>query len=414
MKLLLFKFSTVFALAALAAWAVESTLKAAEIHNAVQQNKLELIKTILKQNPKAINSKQSNGMTPLQLSVQGAKKPVFDLLMKYKPDINMADKNGYTALHWAVMYNRTNMIEPLLNSGADINAADNQFLTPLKRAMQNRRSGNTYIVALMISSVKDVNRKLISGEFPLNFAARHGYADVVQSLLKRKANPNAEDSEGHTPLQLAIVGNHTKVADLLIPKADIRAFRTIGGETLLSWSASRGLVASVVSLIKQNADVGGKNAVGDTPLHSAAWNGHYKVVGTLLDAGADPDALDESGQTALHAAAWNGHLTSVTTLIKGGATPTPKSSRYSPLHGAAWQGHHEVVEALIDFKADINAQEDDGNTPLHKAAWRGHEKVVRILLAKKANASIKESSGLTPLDLAKSARKTAVIALLSK
>ena len=157
-------------------------------------------------------------------------------------------------------------------------------------------------------------------------------------LLKRKANPNAKNSAGHTPLQLAIVGNHTKVADLLIPKADIRTFHTIEGDTLLHWSAARGLVASVTSLIKQKAGLGAKNAVGDTPLHSAAWNGHYKVVGTLLDAGADPDALDESGQTALHAAAWNGHLTSVTTLIKGGATATPKSPRYSPLHGAAWLG----------------------------------------------------------------------------
>jgi ankyrin repeat protein len=104
----------------------------------------------------------------------------------------------------------------------------------------------------------------------------------------------------------------------------------------------------------------------------------------------------------------------VTTLVKGGAAVNAKADGYSPLHGAAWQGHVEVVRALLDFGAPVNAQDGEGYTPLHKAAWRGHEQIARLLLAHKADTSIKESGGLTPLEMARSAKKEAVVAVLSK
>jgi ankyrin repeat protein len=62
----------------------------------------------------------------------------------------------------------------------------------------------------------------------------------------------------------------------------------------------------------------------------------------------------------------------------------------------------------------VNAQDGEGYTPLHKAAWRGHEAIVRLLLDGKANPSLKESTGLTPLDMARSAKKEAVVAILSR
>lgn len=73
----------------------------------------------------------------------------------------------------------------------------------------------------------------------------------------------------------------------------------------------------------------------------------------------------------------------------------------TPLHYAAKYGHAEVVELLIQHRAQVNALDGVGCTPLHYAALNGHKDVVRILL-ERGNALInfKTYGGWTPLHLA--------------
>jgi ankyrin repeat protein len=47
------------------------------------------------------------------------------------------------------------------------------------------------------------------------------------------------------------------------------------------------------------------NALGDTPLHEAAFQGSFPIVQMLLVAKADPNATDASGRTALYFATVN-------------------------------------------------------------------------------------------------------------
>ncbi|QOD37987.1 ankyrin repeat domain-containing protein [Candidatus Wolbachia massiliensis] len=68
-----------------------------------------------------------------------------------------------------------------------------------------------------------------------------------------------------------------------------------------------------------------------------------------------------------------------------------------PLHCAAREKSQEVLVFLIQEKANVNLQDEDGETPLHCAAQHGHVQVVKILLAAKADVNMRDQWGSTPL-----------------
>lgn len=85
----------------------------------------------------------------------------------------------------------------------------------------------------------------------------------------------------------------------------------------------------------------------------------------------------------------------------------------SPIHCAAQSGQAWVVEALINSKADVNAQTQlQRTTPLHVAALCGHVTVVDLLLKRGAIAATADSAGKTPLDIARANNRINVVQLL--
>ena len=76
----------------------------------------------------------------------------------------------------------------------------------------------------------------------------------------------------------------------------------------------------------------------------------------------------------------------------------------TPLHNAAFEENIELVWMLIsEFKADVSACDDSGTTPLHLAASNRHLGVVRVLVSEfKVEVNVRNNSGNTPLHLATS------------
>lgn len=74
----------------------------------------------------------------------------------------------------------------------------------------------------------------------------------------------------------------------------------------------------------------------------------------------------------------------------------------------------EVIKLLIRSGANIDAQDDDGDTALHAAAQAGDLDMVRLLISKKARVSVKNDSGKSALDLACAGNKSKVIEHLLK
>lgn len=75
----------------------------------------------------------------------------------------------------------------------------------------------------------------------------------------------------------------------------------------------------------------------------------------------------------------------------------------------------KACKALLDAGANINAQDEHGNTALHFAAKQGHQNIVALLLRRGAQVDVREGSNkYTPLHVATLNRHTSLISLLLK
>jgi ankyrin repeat protein len=77
-----------------------------------------------------------------------------------------------------------------------------------------------------------------------------------------------------------------------------------------------------------------------------------------------------------------------------------KYNKYTPLHWAVVRGHVETIEALVQAKADVGAQDKWKYTPLHWAAYKGHANIIEPLVNAKADVCAQNRYGKTPLDVA--------------
>ena len=79
----------------------------------------------------------------------------------------------------------------------------------------------------------------------------------------------------------------------------------------------------------------------------------------------------------------------------------PKKVMKTELMSASEEGRLEVVRELLDADADVNVQNESGDTALVFASVGGHLEVVRALLAAGADANVQVKDGDTALTLAR-------------
>ncbi len=160
--------------------------------------------------------------------------------------------------------------------------------------------------------------------------------------------------------------------------------------------------------------VGCSKPTGDfQAFKQAAKRGEKPIVVSLLKANPKLAKMhDDEGHTALHDAVWNGHKEIVQILLDNKADVDvelrPKNLKVraeiwgsTPLHYAVIQGYPEIVEMLLQQKADINLKPREGEmkgwTVLYMAAFFDKKDIVEILLNRKANIEGKNENGSTPL-----------------
>jgi ankyrin repeat protein len=185
-------------------------------------------------------------------------------------------------------------------------------------------------------------------------------------------------------------GDVARVRVLIDKRADVNAAQP-DGTTPLHWAVDREQTVIVQLLIRAGANVKAANRYGATPLWLAAVNGNAKMLAMLLEAGADAGSANGDGETALMAAARTGNVDAVNLLLARGADPNRKEGwrGQTALMWAAAEGHAAVIRALIARGADLKARSNAGFTPLLFAAREGRIASVNALF--EAGADLNES-----------------------
>ncbi|KAJ0374585.1 hypothetical protein COL26b_007204 [Colletotrichum chrysophilum] len=292
----------------------------------------------------------------------------------------------------------------------------------------------TKLHELLLKHSSGVHTRYTNCETALHIAARYGFHDAAQNLIKDGANVSAKDKDKRQPLHRACLEGHTEVVETLIEHgADIEA-KQQSKATPLDEACWQGHFNIVNILLSKSANPLVTDKDGWSPLYSASRYGHWEIVDRLLREdksnvdevvsilikhGANLDIKDKNGRTPLHLASIDGFSEGAKRLIAGGADCNIQTdnSKSTALRAASNWGHQEIVQALLDPKnpngqADVNIQDKDDSTPLHAAILGKHLNVVKLLLKANAKVYLEDSDKQTALHLASERGAESVVRLL--
>eukprot|EP01124_Arcella_intermedia_P023433 TRINITY_DN3726_c0_g1_i2.p1 TRINITY_DN3726_c0_g1~~TRINITY_DN3726_c0_g1_i2.p1 ORF type:complete len:912 (+),score=264.61 TRINITY_DN3726_c0_g1_i2:22-2757(+) len=371
-------------------WTFQRLAEEGEIHRLME---------MLKEDPTKLNKKDKLKHTALYAAARANRVEVVEFLMERRADPDRQQKDGSTPLHAACYYGQVEMVKMLLEYGA------NPFIRNVGKATPIREIHLDHRRAIMEFAQPYLQ--------PLSTPWLASKKGDLESLKKLIFEPEA------SLLQ--------EVKELVAP-VPINS-RDKWQKTFLHCASETGNLEVVEWLIEQQADINARDLFDHTPLHLAARADKISVVDCLLKHRVDPSLIDSQNKTAEMLLK---QKSSTKDLFDKLRVLNPKEMLdkgdtwwfkhfYSPigaeidardsegrtlLYCAAKDGQEEIVEILIEKKANLDLTQKSGSSPLHAASYYGHPNIVQSLLRVGANPSLKNGKGSTPVDEAGEAGTT--------
>lgn len=173
-----------------------------------------------------------------------------------------------------------------------------------------------------------------------------------------------------------------RVRALVARHAEVNS-RSADGSTALLWAAHWNDLETAGLLLGAGADPNTANDFKMTPLSQACTNGNAGLVELLLKSGANPNTPIATGETPLMTCAKTGNVASIRALLAHDANVNAKEpvQHQTALMWAAAERHADVVRALLEAHANIEAHSRKGFAAMHFAAREGDREIIRTLLA---------------------------------
>ena len=162
----------------------------------------------------------------------------------------------------------------------------------------------------------------------------------------------------------------------------------------------------LVTYLQLAEKVNERNDSGDLPMDLALLMHSESIANTLVGNKCDVDTPNDEGKTLLHLAILRGDAFAAEFLIRNGASPlaTISSTLETPLHLAAsyspsaalasfssmikkapWPADdmEDITNLLLEYNANPDGQDSEGNTALHRAIIAKSTKVFKALMEHK-------------------------------
>ncbi|KAJ5267434.1 hypothetical protein N7478_000692 [Penicillium angulare] len=288
-----------------------------------------------------------------------------------------------TTLHLASLNGHEREVEFLLSLDRKaINSIDGAGTYPIIWASLN---GYDKVVQLLLEKGAEVNAQGGNYGNALRAASLRGHDKIVQLLLEKGAEVNAQGSESGNALQAASSQGHDKIVQLLLEKgAEVNAQGGGYGNSLQAASLE-GHDKIVQLLLEKGAEVNAQGGTYGNALQAASSQGRDKIVQLLLENGAEVNAQGGGYDNALYAASLEGHDKIVQLLLEKGAEVNAQGGHFgNALRAASSEGHDKVVQLLLEKGVEVNTQSGEDGNALQAASFKGHDKIVQLLLEKGA------------------------------
>ncbi|XP_041129422.1 E3 ubiquitin-protein ligase MIB2-like isoform X2 [Polyodon spathula] len=249
------------------------------------------------------------------------------------------------------------------------------------------------------------------GKTSLQVAAHQGHMEVVKVLLQANASIEIKDEDGDTALHYTAFGNQAEVARLLLSKgAGVNLLNT-SMCTALHIAVNKGFTEVVRVLSEHNANINLQDSYGDTPLHDAIAKDFRNIIEILTDVpNVDFTQQNNRGFNLLHHAALKGNKLAMEKILARARqlADVKKDDGFSALHLAALNNHREVAEVLIkEGRCDVNVRNNRNQTPLQLAVTQGHAEMVQLLVTEGADVNVEDEDGDTAVHIALSRQQLA-------
>ena len=312
------------------------------------------------------------------------------------------------------------IIKFLINNGINKDDYPQAFL----RSATNGKLENVKL--LFETGIVDINIEDNNGQ---NAIALTHSTEVASYLIEKGINTDDEIFRENIISNFGVLEAVGKAGiELDIPvekmnKALLQAAR-IGNDWIVEYLSGKGADPNYKSFDAERSFIGEgrKNEkMETTPLIENAIQGYeYCSYGDalisasttriLLKAGANANTTNQEGRTALHYASGDQWCRAMIGPIPMGSRRDREMGFHGDPVAPPNQQHDFIMIALIEGGADMNIQDNAGNTPLMLAAIHNNTAGIRILLKHGAGTDIKNKEGKTFFDIVSDAN--GIIALL--